>query len=274
MALILLCGRPSSGKTTVSLKLQSLLEESGRSVSHITDPLPHPPLFTSSTTEKTQRQRLRATTERSLLPNHFALCDSLNYIKGMRYELFCAAKTSGIRYCVIYCDLEETECRGLGGDWGGLMGELCARFEEPHEKNRWDSPLYRINVLREGWEAAVEGVRDWLVNEKSNTLVASMATRLPNKQGADVLGLLDSVTRQVETCVISAIQAGKSTGDSISVPDISGVIRLQRKPKVAELRAMRRSYLNLARAQAPSAVDAVSLKEEYVAFVNEQLRGR
>ncbi|CAA2997638.1 KTI12 homolog, partial [Olea europaea subsp. europaea] len=49
--------------------------------------------------------------DRSLSRDEIVIVDSLNSIKGYRYELWCLARAAGIRYCVLHCDVEEAYCR-------------------------------------------------------------------------------------------------------------------------------------------------------------------
>ena len=104
--------------------------------------------------------------------------DSLNYIKGYRYELYCISKAAGERHGVIWVmgSKADGERRAgvsnsdalarqrnknrmqkvvdaenvwvIGGDYyeDHIIDELVARFEPPDEKNRWENPLYKVDV--------------------------------------------------------------------------------------------------------------------------------
>jgi tRNA uridine 5-carbamoylmethylation protein Kti12 len=99
------------------------------------------------------------------------ILDSLNYIKGYRYELYCISKAAGERHGVVWIQGSKTdEERRLGTStsdslakkWnherlhateeGGdyyqeqIMDELVARYEPPDERNRWENPLYKVDV--------------------------------------------------------------------------------------------------------------------------------
>lgn len=89
------------------------------------------------------------------------ILDSLNYIKGFRYEIHCIAKASGQRHGVVWVLNDPDVCLEWNGgrrrnhtaaateDWyrdDGLMRELMRRYEPPDERNRWDKPLYRADV--------------------------------------------------------------------------------------------------------------------------------
>jgi protein KTI12 len=61
--------------------------------------------------EKDTRGCIRAAVERSLHRHTLVLLDSLNNIKGYRYELFCLAKNAATRYCMVHVDTPADTCR-------------------------------------------------------------------------------------------------------------------------------------------------------------------
>lgn len=131
-ALVLMCGVPASGKTTVARRLQALLEADNRPVTIVSDgdtalsstaatathASEHGPsqsrhaLYANAHCEKQTRARLRALAERALWqPGHVVIVDSLNYIKGFRYELYCVAKTANSSYVVIHTTATDSICQ-------------------------------------------------------------------------------------------------------------------------------------------------------------------
>lgn len=300
MALVLMCGFPASGKTVVSEKLRELLEGEGQEVHVVRDGEDsigndgevaengaysarrisvRAEMYRDSTMEKETRARLRAATERSLNGSRVVICDSLNYIKGFRYEMYCVAKTTSTTYCVVFCEQSAETCakrdaeRGEKGDdtYGAELCEgLIRRFETPSERNRWDSPLHRVDTSQPCWELKLGEIRDSAL-KRGAQLTPTMATRVPETLGADVLGTLDRLTREAEAVIVADIQGGTGVGQKITVPGASKEVNLERKPRVAELRNMRRSYLNLARMHPPQGQSRQALVDEYVEYVNAQL---
>lgn len=131
-ALVLMCGVPASGKTTVARRLQALIEADNRPVTIVSDGDTALPSTTATTTnvsenspsqsrqalyanahcEKQTRARLRTLAERALWqPGHVVIVDSLNYIKGFRYELYCVAKTANSSYIVIHTTASDSICQ-------------------------------------------------------------------------------------------------------------------------------------------------------------------
>ena len=58
--------------------------------------------FESSGTEKIARGAVKAATERLVDVSTVVIVDSLNYIKGYRYELYCVAKALQTPSCVLH----------------------------------------------------------------------------------------------------------------------------------------------------------------------------
>ncbi|KAK3548875.1 hypothetical protein QTP70_021270 [Hemibagrus guttatus] len=101
--------------------------------------------------EKHLRGALRSEVERKINKDHIVILDSLNYIKGYRYELFCLIKHAQTPHCLVYC----LTTAALSSDWNKereddyrysqeILDALILRFEAPDSRNRWDSPLFTI----------------------------------------------------------------------------------------------------------------------------------
>jgi tRNA uridine 5-carbamoylmethylation protein Kti12 len=145
--------------------------------------------YSDSYTEKKTRGALKASFDQAVIGsgndtnnNHqqqqqqLVILDSLNYIKGFRYELYCIAKSAGEQYGVLWVmnsmevakqwNNNRTRRRNntcysgttptTTEDQNSLddsyyysdktMDELMLRYEPPDERNRWDQPLYKIDM--------------------------------------------------------------------------------------------------------------------------------
>merc|ERR1719480_177424 len=89
MPLVIICGFPSSGKTTICQKLKEYVE---------------------CEKEKPVRSSLRASVERSISRDQVVILDGLNYIKSVRYELHCIVKAHKTLHCVVYCGTPRDTC--------------------------------------------------------------------------------------------------------------------------------------------------------------------
>ncbi len=52
------------------------------------------------------RASLRSNVEKLIDPKRLVILDSMNYVKGFRYELFCLVRNSKTTSCVVFCDTD------------------------------------------------------------------------------------------------------------------------------------------------------------------------
>lgn len=179
MPLIVISGLPASGKTTRTVQLKTYFEGRNKTVHVVSE---HDAIakagfeknefFASSPKEKIVRADLKSEALRLLNNNDVVVLDAANYIKGYRYELYCASKAVRTTQCTFFCAIQQdkawrfNERRNARGaepasenaddvrtelptdDTGAYTKEifdsLCQRYEEPHGNNRWDSPLFTV----------------------------------------------------------------------------------------------------------------------------------
>jgi tRNA uridine 5-carbamoylmethylation protein Kti12 len=199
MPCIILTGHPSSGKTTVAklLRDRALVLQQQQQHNHSAGIIDHVILINeesecdSGTTknecyqtpiaEKATRATLKAAFDRAvgdstLTPTQrkrrLIIFDSLNYIKGYRYELYCISKAAGEVHAVLWVlnkpqivrewnnknnnhqpppppqqqQQQESHTRCTGSYSSALLEELIQRYEPPDERNRWDQPLFTIDM--------------------------------------------------------------------------------------------------------------------------------
>ncbi|KAK2565179.1 Protein KTI12-like protein [Acropora cervicornis] len=105
MPLVVMCGFPCSGKTKRANELKSYLQNSrGRSVQLSSDEslnFERNTAYAASSSEKELRGLLKSSVERLISRDDIVILDSLNYIKGFRYELYCVAKAHKTTHCVV-----------------------------------------------------------------------------------------------------------------------------------------------------------------------------
>jgi tRNA uridine 5-carbamoylmethylation protein Kti12 len=68
-------------------------------------------IYTSVAAEKNARAAEFSNVKRALSKDAIVISDSLNYIKGYRYQLWCEAKAAGTRCCVVHVAAREDECK-------------------------------------------------------------------------------------------------------------------------------------------------------------------
>ncbi|KAM6172338.1 protein KTI12 homolog [Erethizon dorsatum] len=116
MPLVVFCGLPYSGKSRRAEQLRRALAAEGRAVYVVDDAsvlgTEDATVYCDSAREKALRGALRASVERRLSRHDVVILDSLNYIKGFRYELYCLARAAHTPLCLVYCVQPAGRSRG------------------------------------------------------------------------------------------------------------------------------------------------------------------
>ena len=117
MPSIVLAGHPCAGKTTFAhlLAKRALSRSTISNVVHISESTACPDqtkaeCYSNSHMEKTTRAALKSEFDRAVVSSAaneegsttLVILDSLNYIKGYRYELYCISKAAGEQHGVIW----------------------------------------------------------------------------------------------------------------------------------------------------------------------------
>lgn len=156
MPLVMLSGYPCSGKTRFAQQLSEYLVGQGQSVLIVNEEslgISKAEGYKSSAAEKVTRSSLRSSVDHLLAGDTTVILDSLNYIKGYRYELYCVARSMRTPHCVCWVECDEKVSsrwnseRAAGETYDELiLKDLRLRFEVPSEKNKWDCPLFKVNM--------------------------------------------------------------------------------------------------------------------------------
>ncbi|CAA6661234.1 unnamed protein product [Spirodela intermedia] len=307
MALVVICGQPCSGKSKAAACLAGALKESeARQTVRIVDESSlHRGLNENMTAEKNLRGVLRSEVDRSVSKDSIIIVDSLNNIKGYRYELWCLARAAGIRYCVLFCDVEENICRQWNRERGErgestydekIFSDLVRRFERPDRRNRWDSPLLSFchsevifHETEESSPAIVEAVSYLTkkIDSKSRDvriLQPTIATQNVRTTEANSLYEMDRATQEVISVIVETQSQGLGgTASRISfgqhLPTISFLhlthLSVQRSVGLPELRNLRRTFIKLTGQASlsgpPPPTDADSAKRMFIEYLNREL---
>ncbi|TDH09746.1 hypothetical protein EPR50_G00088990 [Perca flavescens] len=223
MPLIVMCGYPCSGKTQKAEELKVCFERNTDRKVHIvgdgTLGVEKNTVYADSQKEKNVRASLKAEVERKLNKDDIVILDSLNYIKGYRYELFCLIKHAQTPHCLVYC-LTSDE---VSSTWNTnreaaeqytqeIFDALVLRFEAPDSRNRWDSPLFTI--LKDD-TLPYEAISDALFKRKAPP--PNQSTQSQPLSSASFLYELDKITQDVLLAIFNA-QKTSVPGDLIPVP--------------------------------------------------------
>mmetsp|Transcript_21949 Transcript_21949/g.37545 ORF Transcript_21949/g.37545 Transcript_21949/m.37545 type:complete len:331 (+) Transcript_21949:94-1086(+) len=284
---LIICGHPASGKSTVAQQLKAEFTAQGLSVQVVDEESLHlqrDAAYADVVSEKNTRGLLRCTLEKTLAahPHGVTILDSLNNIKGYRYEIWCLARTAGARYCMVHVDTDVATCQTWNSSRSedqrysaAVFDDLTSRFERPDSKQRWDAPLFTLKPAGDAEEAQVafQAVLSCMGDAQGMSagsthgvtpggtakgLKPSNTTSNQMLQGTNVLHDLDAAVQLVIDSVADA-QAAAAGGPAglVRVPASTGPgpptgrqsgpsLQLDQFVPLAELRRHKRSFLKLA----------------------------
>jgi len=174
-----MCGLPSSGKTTISKNVASLLEDKhGISTMVISSDDFRDMLSYSSSGFKPEREApVKALYEKAIatgLENGFlVISDDLNYYKSMRSELRQIAKRSGSDYDIVFVDTPVEEAVKWNQERGSpipssLIEEINQKLDPPKGDYKWDTPLVVVDPSKQ------------TIEEIAGSIVSAVLKRLEN----------------------------------------------------------------------------------------------
>lgn len=274
MPLVIMCGVPSSGKTTRCKQLKEFLSGNmGKTVHVIGDDtfeIQKNEVYADSKSEKEVRGNLKSAVQRSINRDDVIILDSSNYIKGYRYELYCVTKSAQTPQCVIHCDINPS----LASEWNLNRAEseqysqevqdgLVMRFEPPENRNRWDSPLF---VVLPDDELPCQQIYDALYDRKAPP--PNKSTLSQPVSATNFLHELDKTTQGVVASIMDA-QKTSVPGDTIKVPDASDKVVLCRTVTLGELQRIRRQFITYTKTRPVD--DTSKLANMFVQYLNNAI---
>ena len=266
MPLITMTGIPLSGKTTRALELKAALEPliGIRKVIVINEEsllISKQTAYKDGHQEKKCRGSIISAVERHLNLNDIIICDSLNYIKGFRYQLYCVARGLGTPSCTVYCGLEPqvAQLRNTSlGRYTCQFENLCSRYEEPDGRNRWDAPLFILindDPKLSSESKMAHDIVNSLINK--NPPAPNMSTVVKPIFETNYLHELDKVTKEVLDMVMEAQKNGRS-GDLV-IPNSSAKVCVpSRTVTIAELRRIKRQFMAINKQNAMPDIETIS----------------
>ncbi|RYH20633.1 hypothetical protein EON65_22915 [archaeon] len=199
MPLIIVTGRPCTGKTTFSNQLRDHLLSSGKEhvvlVNEESLNLNKVDSYQSATKEKVLRGAIKSAADHALTTSTYVIVDSLNYIKGYRYELYCTSRTVRTPHCVVWVAASEDTAatwnkermdRGDDRYEESVFADLLLRYEAPNESNRWDAPLFRVNsqpsgAAKSNRKSAEAATIASVISDSISTVVKAKSSWKPKK---------------------------------------------------------------------------------------------
>ncbi|GAA5974754.1 hypothetical protein JCM11641_007253 [Rhodosporidiobolus odoratus] len=306
MALVTLAGYPCSSKTTRAQQLVSYLNK------RLQDPATPPSVarlkvvlvndeslslqkcaYDDARAEKPARATLFSAVQRHLSKDNIVIVDAMNYIKGSRYQMYCASRETQVRTCTLFIATPPDKCKEWNAAREGdsyseaTLDNLISRFEEPNSTARWDAPLVTLpwddpplNVKAEGAEGDASGSeaaeRIWQAVTSGELKPANVATHIVASSSTSYLTLLESTTSLLINTLLSQQSLSPLSGlTTLVLPTSPKAIRLQlevNKPvTMPQLQRLKRQFTQLnARAGAEFGQEAIA--KMFGEYVQDQLR--
>ncbi|MFW9918755.1 MAG: AAA family ATPase [Candidatus Thorarchaeota archaeon] len=153
--LLVLCGIPASGKTTLAMKLQELLATKGEIRLVSTDRWRDRAYYEDFTPEKENEVREQAIEEtRDYLAQGFSVIhDDTNYYASMRHELYILAMENEYSFGIIHI---ETPLE-IAMEWNkqrenplseDIIMKIHERFDIPGSRYSWDNPIDHVDLSK------------------------------------------------------------------------------------------------------------------------------
>jgi protein KTI12 len=289
MPLLVVTGFPSSGKSSLvgrfcehlrGLSVPfSVVSEEALSLSRATT-------YSHPRQEKITRAALKSAAERALgQPGHVVVLDSVNFIKGYRYELWCVARALQTPRATLFVSTSAEDCKlwnaskpeGAERYSEACMEDLIGRFESPNDRDKWDRPCF---VWREGDPEAqlFEEIAAFLVPPSRSGGGPSAALPSPSfateKRPLAQAGLLHEVDSELSRVLSSivAAQAESPGAPQIVIPGCRSRLLLQRLVTLPELRRIKDAFLKLIRLRGAEDVNKESVAETFVTHLNSVLK--
>lgn len=282
MPLITFTGLPCSGKTTWAKKLIAELENRIESaqlsnapghnykiVYHSDETLQiNHDSYRESVTEKSARGAQMSAVKRDLSRTSFVILDSLSYIKGFRYQLFCEAKGVVTPHCVIHVVSSLDSClkrnEETSNKWDPeLIKQLQMRYEEPKEETRWDSPLFTLVSDIDDEKLPVDEIWDALVLKRAPP--PNAATLVKPTSSNDYLQQLDKETQDVISKVLQHQQLTMGAGGEVKISNDMLIMLPVTNVSTAQLQRIRRTFISLNRMRS---IDRDRIAAMFVDYVN------
>lgn len=275
MPLIVMCGLPSSGKTRRTEEIVNYFENQCNIKVHVVNDISENfdknVVFSDSKQEKQQRADLKSAAQRLLNKDDLVVIDSLNYIKGFRYELFCVVKSARTPHCLIYCDVSKTQAEDFNFKRAAnekykedTLRGLIMRFEPPNSQNRWDSPLF---VAHPDEELPLKAIYDALYLRKAPP--PNMSTQSAPLASTNFVHELDRLTQDIVNTIMES-QKTCVVGDTVTISGSDDKIILQKILTLAELQRCKRQFIKFTKSRA---IDTLhGMPNMFVHFINNSMQ--
>ncbi|KIY70406.1 chromatin associated protein KTI12 [Cylindrobasidium torrendii FP15055 ss-10] len=280
MALITISGYPCSGKTHRAREIAEFLEkkmqETDGPKQKVVMVSEHDlgverKAYDNSRAEKPARGTLFAALQRQLSTNNIVIVDAPNYIKGFRYQIYCAAREIKVRVATVFVVSTPDECRTRNAAREGAerysddtLDNMIQRYEEPNSMVRWDAPLFTVladdTLSTSNGSESTLGEQIWRAVTAGDVKPPNGAALSQAKAPTDALFNLENTTLGIVTNIMAEQAASGALGGPViltltpAVPDApksrTGGLKIQitlpqRNITLSELQRLKRQFVTI-----------------------------
>ncbi|KAM3132889.1 hypothetical protein pb186bvf_015037 [Paramecium bursaria] len=252
MPLLIICGRPGSGKTKRAQEIANYIQTNFQKeciiVNEENSKIIRNEGYKDPNNEKQTRGFLRSSVEK-YVQSHIVIFDSMNYIKGFRYEIFCLARAAKTTYCVLYCNSPYEVCVEYNKQREDqfsieLFEDLFKRMEVPNQLNKWDSPYFEV---RYNEPTPLEEISETLLvmKNKSKDPVATKQEKLHegnfvHEQDKRIQEIFEHISK-------NQLDDIQNRNGVMKFPGSQCTIRMYKPLSQIEIKKLRLEFLNLIR---------------------------
>jgi len=225
--MIIICGLPSSGKTTFANSLKRAIEIENEfnyknTIIIDIDEIRKEIYKTEFEPEKEKEVRQKAINlcEYNLLKGNCVIVDDINYYSSMRHNFINLAIKHDIIYFIIYISTPKEVCKTWNAKRGyfipnDLIDQISDRFEIPGKKYKWDRPFLNINLNEISIEKAntifIKKLKEYIFNtdkiKKNNFNISQKCFNLNivKLKSEELINRIDYITRKFITFYVKLI---------------------------------------------------------------------
>uniref|UniRef100_A0A1Y1K590 Protein KTI12 homolog n=1 Tax=Photinus pyralis TaxID=7054 RepID=A0A1Y1K590_PHOPY len=272
MPLIIVTGIPSSGKTTRVREIEKFFIDNNKNVEIVSEEeqivkagFEKNAVYLDASKEKHIRGLLKSEVLKLLGPNSVVILDGSNYIKGYRYELYCAAKANKCTQCTVHTEIN----RDVAWDFNEnrpdesqkytreVFDALVMRYEDPDSKNRWDSPLFMAFPTD---PLNLQAMAECLLDKKPPA--PNQSTQNAPLSATNFLYDLDKVTKEITDSIVKAKTMGAK--GEIKIPGYENLRLNVANVTIPQLMMLRRQYITYSKMHAPEVAQIPQLYIQYL----------
>ncbi|KAJ2414396.1 kti12, chromatin associated, partial [Coemansia sp. RSA 2531] len=215
--------------------------------------------YAKPSAEKIARGALLSAVERLVSRETIIIADTPNYIKGLRYQLYCVSREVSTTQCVVHCAISVDAARRINqaradGYSDSLFEELVMRYEEPNPAAKWDSPLFTVIQHDPADQLPFDAIWDALVEQRAPP--PNFATAMKPVSETNYLFELDKMTLDIINALLESQKSGVPMSEVV-VPGTKDKVRMPgRNLTLSELRRYRMQFTKLNR-QVPLKIDKI-----------------